>query len=100
MRNTDCYPWDKRNFSRPGHYLWCVANGSCTGLSPDQAELNPRCCSMLWAIDPIMLVLGPDGKSVRVFSRRCGRTLSSTACAGNATDPWAFSIDYPQWMEL
>ena len=40
--------------------------------------------------NPIMLVLGPDGKSVRAFSRQVGTdTLDFYGRAGeNATDPW------------
>jgi hypothetical protein len=45
--------------------------------------------------EPIMLVLGPDGKSVRVFSRQIGgRTLEFYGhSAANANDPWTLVDD-------
>jgi len=40
--------------------------------------------------EPIMLVLGPDGKSVRVFSRHlAGSTLEFYGRGANNSDPWA-----------
>jgi Protein of unknown function (DUF3179) len=45
--------------------------------------------------EPVMLVLGPDKKSVRVFSRQvAGRTLEFYGhSAANATDPWTLVDD-------
>jgi hypothetical protein len=45
--------------------------------------------------EPIMLVLGPDGKSVRVFSRQiAGRALEFYGHgAANANDPWTLVDD-------
>jgi hypothetical protein len=45
--------------------------------------------------EPIMLVLGPDGKSVRVFSRQvAGRTLEFYSHSpANANDPWTLVDD-------
>jgi hypothetical protein len=51
--------------------------------------------------EPIMLVLGPDGKSVRVFSRAIGgSTLEFYGRGGaNGSDPWALleSASLTEW---
>jgi hypothetical protein len=51
--------------------------------------------------EPIMLVLGPDGKSVRVFSRnRNGSTLEFYGRGGtNESGPWALleSASLAEW---
>jgi len=51
--------------------------------------------------EPVMLVLGPDGKSVRVFSRNIGgRTLEFYGRGGaHGSDPWALleSASLAEW---
>jgi hypothetical protein len=45
--------------------------------------------------EPIMLVLGPDGKSIRTFSRRVGgNTLEFYGRGGVGSDPWVLLDSY------
>lgn len=73
-----------------------VANGEAAQAYP-LTKLTARSPVLLDVVgdEPIMLVLGPDKKSVRVFSRQvAGRTLEFYGnSVANATDPWTLVDD-------
>ena len=73
-----------------------VANGEAAQAYP-LTKLTAQSPVLLDVVgeDPIMLVLGPDKKSVRVFSRQvAARTLEFYGhSAANSTDPWTLVDD-------
>jgi hypothetical protein len=73
-----------------------VANGEVAQAYPF-TKLTAQSPVLLDVVgdEPVMLVLGPDKKSVRVFSRQvAGRTLEFYGhSAANATDPWTLVDD-------
>jgi hypothetical protein len=73
-----------------------VANGEAAQAYP-LTKLTAQSPVLLDVVgdEPAMLVLGPDKKSVRVFSRQvAGRTLEFYGhSAANATDPWTLVDD-------
>ena len=84
-----------------------VVNGGMLSKGPAKAypltKLTPQSPLLLDTLgsQPIMLVLGPDGKSVRVFSREMsGQSLEFYSRSGdNAGSPWALldSATLSEW---